>query len=46
LGQASFDEINEVLQEREEAATERTLSPDVVKTLRQKLADSARVEAS
>jgi hypothetical protein len=45
LGQASFDEINEVLQERDEVAAERVLSPDVVRKLRKKLAESASVDS-
>jgi hypothetical protein len=46
LGRASFDEISEVLQERDEVTAERTLSPEVVQKLREKLAQSAPVETS
>jgi hypothetical protein len=46
LGRASFDEISEVLQERDEVAAERTLSPEVVRRLREKLAESAPVEGN
>lgn len=38
LGQASFEEIEQVMQEREEVKPEEGLSPEVVRRLRSKIA--------
>jgi hypothetical protein len=42
LGQATFDEIEAVLEEREEVAPEEDLGPEVVARVRKLLAESSR----
>jgi len=39
LGQASFSEIEQVLQERETVASEAGLTPEIVQRLRQRMAN-------
>lgn len=40
LGQASFDEIKEVLDEREEVGSETGLNPEVVEKLQKRISGS------